>query len=437
MVPPESPPDRPIRLAFLDPGHFHAALTLGASNPSVDDEILVYAPEGPELTDFLALVDAFNRRAERPTRWRPAVRRTPDPLADLVAEGRSDAVVVAGRTAGKLARIRALHDAGLPVLADKPWLVGPEDVDDARHALAGPPLAMEMMTGRHDAATVVLERLVAEAAVFGRFARGPAGEAAIELGSVHHLAKVVNGAPLRRPPWYFDVRVQGDGLADIPTHLVDRAQRLVAAAGAGRPEDVALISARVWPTAVPGDVWRRVTGLEEFPRELAGDVRGGALEYRCNGALRARVGGVDVAMSTRWDLVEPPGGGDAHTMALRGTRCTVEVEQSERTGFRRRIRLQPPGDGRGEADGAWRAVTDALSRAVAAWQAELPGLAVAPAAGGVELALAKASGHESHFSLVLREFVDHVARKAAPAEMTARTRAKYELLAQAIASARG
>ena len=51
-------------LAFLEPGHFHAALTLGTPHPNVREEIFVYAPPGAELDDFLALIDAFNRRAE-------------------------------------------------------------------------------------------------------------------------------------------------------------------------------------------------------------------------------------------------------------------------------------------------------------------------------------------------------------------------------------
>src|SRR5688500_16722141 len=67
-------------LAFLDPGHFHAALTLRERNPRVSDTIIVYAPEGPELREFLALVDAFNRRAERPTAWQPDVRIGDRPL---------------------------------------------------------------------------------------------------------------------------------------------------------------------------------------------------------------------------------------------------------------------------------------------------------------------------------------------------------------------
>lgn len=58
-------------LAFLDPGHFHAALTLGERHPRVRDEIFIYAQQGQELDDFVTLVEAFNRRADQPTSWRP------------------------------------------------------------------------------------------------------------------------------------------------------------------------------------------------------------------------------------------------------------------------------------------------------------------------------------------------------------------------------
>jgi len=40
------------------------------------------------------------------------------------------------------------------------------------------------------------------------------------LDSVHHLEKYVDGVPLRRPPWFFDVRVQGSGVVDIASARV-------------------------------------------------------------------------------------------------------------------------------------------------------------------------------------------------------------------------
>jgi hypothetical protein len=98
-------------LLFLDPGHFHAALTLREPRPRVSPEIFVYAPggaagQGPELRDFLALVARFNGRAERPTRWRPVVIADSDPLARLIEQRRGDVVVLAGRNGGKARTFR-------------------------------------------------------------------------------------------------------------------------------------------------------------------------------------------------------------------------------------------------------------------------------------------------------------------------------------------
>ena len=44
------------------------------------------------------------------------------------------------------------------------------------------------------------------------------------MESVHHLMKVVSGAPNIRPAWFFDAVEQGEGLNDIGTHLVDLVQ---------------------------------------------------------------------------------------------------------------------------------------------------------------------------------------------------------------------
>ena len=216
-------------LTFLEPGHFHAALALGARQPRVSEEIFVYARPGPELDDFLALIEAFNRRPEQPTSWRPVVRKSDQPLDLLIADHPGDVAILAGKNDRKMAMMSRLHDAGFHVLADKPWMVDPTGLEGLRHTLSGDALAVEMMTGRHDITSILTQKLVSERDVFGDFAVA-SPRPTIEISSVHHLEKTVNGRPLRRPAWYFDVRVQGDGLADIPTHMVDQAQRLVAAA---------------------------------------------------------------------------------------------------------------------------------------------------------------------------------------------------------------
>jgi predicted dehydrogenase len=418
-------------LAFLDPGHFHAALTLRERHPRVSDEIHVYAPAGSELDDFLALIDAFNRRPHRPTAWRPVAHAGDRSLERLLADRPGDAVILAGRNDRKMALLRRLHDAGLHVLADKPWLAGGESLDDLRHTLAGGPLAVEIMTGRHEITSLLTRKLVGDSEVFGDFESDGAGVPAIEIGSIHHLEKRVNGAPLRRPAWFFDVRVQGDGIADIPTHMVDLAQRLVAARGSrsGSASTPELRSARRWATRVPRALFERVTGEAEFPPEIGDAVTGNELLYWGNAALSFRLGGVIVALETRWDLTEPAGGGDIHRTVIRGTRAEIRVEQGAATRFGRRLSVSPRLD-------AGR-LRFALERALGTWQSEHPGVGLSAAGAGWEIRVPREldTGHESHFPLVLAEFLSLVERGSAPAALATDTLAKYVLLAEASAEA--
>ena len=401
-------------LLFLDPGHFHAALTLRTRHPRVADEIFVYAREGAELRDFLALVARFNARSAEPTGWRPTVVTSDDPLARLIEERRGDVVVLAGRNGGKARTMRRLHEAGLHVLADKPWLVEAGDLDDIRASLDGWPLATEIMTGRHDVAGRLFAGLVRAPAVFGAFRDATP---AIELASVHYLAKTVDGAPLRRPWWYFDVRVQGSGAVDIPTHLVDQTQRLVD----GVPQ---LVSVQRSPTRVPEAVFCRITGESKFSPDLRSYVDGDTLVYDCNVVLEYRIGSVTTKASARWELETPPGGGDTSRTVAHGTLADVVLEQGPHTGSRRRLTVAPRGDG----------VRNALNALVVSWQREFPGVAVADREGQYDVVIPPSldGGHEAHFALVLDNFLRSIDEGRAPEGLATRTLAKYSLLAAAV-----
>ena len=411
-------------LLFLDPGHFHAALTLRVPNGRVAEEMFVYAHDGAELRDFLTLIERFNRRAEQPTGWRPVVITGDDPLERLVAEKRGDVVILAGKNGGKARTIRRLHESGFHVLADKPWLVEPADLEHVRSSLGGRPFAAEIMTGRHDVAAGLIKRLVGVDAIFGAFRDATPS---IEQDSVHHLEKLVDGAPLRRPWWFFDVRVQGSGLVDIPTHIVDQAQWLVERDAAA----TALVSARASSTRVPLEVFRRITGEPSFPRELASLVERDGLSYRCNAELVYRIGRVTARATTRWDLSAPPGGGDSSRHVVHGTRADIRLEQSAATGHRRRVFVEP------RVEPA--AVENALRAAAEAWQAELPGVAVVPAGPSsyeVTVPSTVDGGHETHFPRVLDAFLTIVDDHRWPAALAERTLAKYTLLAEAAGAAK-
>ncbi len=374
-------------LTFLEPGHFHATLTLRAAHAAVSPEVFVYATAGPELDDFLALVERFNRRAERPTDWRPRVRLSADPLAQLLVERPGDVVVLAGKNGGKARVMRRLHASGLHVLADKPWLVEPADLAEIRASLAGGPIAREMMTGRRDTIGRLVKRLVDDPEVFGGFATD-AARPAIEQESVHHFEKRVDGAPLRRPWWFFDPRVQGSGAVDIPTHQIDQAQWLLDA-DAARGDVPQLLAARGWSTRVPVDVFTRISGAAGVPPALRGAVDGNALRVFCNAELSYRLRGVTARAATRWEVSSPPGGGDTSRLILLERVLT---------------------------GGEWPAV-----QARAVGQASLE----------IDVPAALDVGHEAHFAELLDELLGWIDTGHRPAALATRTLAKYTLLAEA------
>ena len=220
-------------LLFLAPGHFHAALTLRVRNPRVNRAIHVYARPGAERGAFTGLVRSFNTRADDPTDRDLRVHESNAPERALVEERCGNVVVLAGRNQPKLGTIARLHAAGLHVLTDKPWLTDPCGLPDLARVTEGWPLTMDIMTFRHDAIARITHRLAASPDLFGALSVS-SREPAIDLHSVHHLLKVVNGAPLIRPPWHYDTRIQGNGLVDIQSQRLPRPARRERMAGGAR-----------------------------------------------------------------------------------------------------------------------------------------------------------------------------------------------------------
>ena len=391
-------------LVVLNPGHFHAALTLRESHPRLNDDVYVYTEDGPDADRFLRIVQSFNERARAPTRWKLHAYRGRDYLERLQAQRPGEVVIVAGRNDTKMTSINRLHTSGFSVLGDKPWIIGSEGLAMLRDTVGAPPLAMDIMTERHDIANRVQKAFTERPEVFGSF-RTSGSEPAIHMQSVHHLYKVVNQQPLVRPAWYFDIAVQGEGITDVTTHLVDLVQWMT---GGGKPFhydwDVELLSAKQWPTEVPRDVFARITGLQDFPRALRDAVADGALRYLCNAEVSYRLRGIPVKLESLWRLAIPAGGGDTHYAIARGTKADLVVEQ--RTGDRLPDRAYRP-------PGGWRRplCTDTGQRGGSASRG-VPGLELEPAGGAFRIAIPAAlrTTHEEHFAAVLEEFLGCVDR---------------------------
>jgi predicted dehydrogenase len=413
-------------IVILNPGHFHAALMLRERHPLIDDDVHVFAEDGPDVDNFVRLIHAFNDRIVDPTRWTLYVYRGADYLEKLIAQRPGEVVIVAGRNNEKMPLIHLLHAQGFCVLGDKPWLIESEQIGLLREVTASAPLAMDIMTERHEIANRVQRALVQQPAVFGDF-RIDGDQPAIAIRSVHHLYKMVNKRPLQRPAWYFDPAVQGEGIIDVTTHMVDLVQWMT---GNGVRFDfdrhVERLSARQWPTAIPRDVFSCITGLEDFPEILHERVVDGALQYLCNAALSYRLRGIPVEIETLWGLQEPEGGGDLHRAILRGTRSALIVDQGPETGFLTMLTINPVEGG--------KAFAQALTDTVARMQTEFPGLGVEPARAGFGITIPKALRitHEQHFAAVLQTFLGYIDEGTWPANLGSDLDTKYTLLAQAL-----
>ncbi len=122
--------------------------------------------------------------------------------------------------------------------------------------------------------------LVNDRATFGEIVPGSEAEPSVYMESVHHLMKVVAGAPNIRPTWFFDTNEQGEAASDIGTHLVDLVQwTLFPDRAIDYRADIKVLAAQRWPTWIPEADFRRVTNAPGFPKELAPLVKDGRLEY--------------------------------------------------------------------------------------------------------------------------------------------------------------
>ncbi len=213
---------------------------------------------------------------------------------------------------------------------------------------------------------------------------------------------------------------------DVTTHLVDLVQWMT---GNGThfdfERDVDRLSARQWPTAVPRDVFSRITGLEDFPEILRDNVTGDALQFLCNAALSYRLRGIPVEIETLWGLEEPAGGGDLHQAILRGSKADLVVDKGAETEFLTTLTINPVEGG--------KAYAETLDSAVAGMQVEFPGIGIEPAGKGFRVVIPRAlrTSHEQHFAAVLQTFLTYLDEGNPPGNLGSDLDAKYTLLARA------
>lgn len=430
--------DEPLRLMTYEPAHFHAALIQKEMQPDLSSQVDVYATPGPDLEAHLSRIRQFNSRTNNPTHWHEIIHTNADPLALMLAEHPGNVVVVSGKNRGKIDALQKIVGAGLNVLADKPWIIEPEDfpklVETLDTAGSRGVIAYDAMTQRFEISCILPRELVNDPGVFGTLETGSADQPAVQMESIHFLLKEVAGMPVLRPAWYFDIHQQGEALADIGTHVADLVQwTLFPDQAIDYRKDIQIRDASRWPTVITQQQFEHVSGEKEFPNYLYDSIHDGNLDYFSNDSVTYQLRGVFVKLTVEWGFEPPVGSKDSEHAVFRGTKSTVEVRQGKDEGFLPVVYVIPS---RPELKPE---IELALAAKIAALQSKYPGLAMKASGPGFALVIPDSLriGHEAHFALLTRRFLDYVRDpKSLPAWEKPNMLAKYFVTTEGVRLAR-
>ncbi|MFA7231385.1 MAG: putative oxidoreductase C-terminal domain-containing protein [Victivallaceae bacterium] len=410
-------------IVIINPGHFHAGLVLRETHPQLSKDVYIYSEAGQDLDSYMRLVESFNNRSENPTDWKFHVYAAPDFMEKAVAEKKGDIAILAGKNNQKIYYIEKLHNAGFKVLSDKPLTINDDGVKVLERVLSTEPVVMDIMTERHEITSLIQKDLIKDLDVFGKF-RVTEGEPTIVKESIHHLYKTVNGAPLVRPPWYFDVNVQGEGIVDVTTHLADLAQwMLFPGDSINFTKDIQLQMAKHWTTDIPLDKFHLVTKKDAFPESVADSVKDNVLKLLCNGEFIYKIKGIPVKLVVIWNLQAAPGGGDTHFSVMKGSKSDLIIEQGPETGFKPELYVKP--------HFCMDAMEADLKAAIASQGRKDVTVVREDDCFRIDIPAKYRTTHEEHFAEVRNDFLEMLDTGKVPADLKSNLLAKYSLLAAA------
>jgi len=402
--------DDEVIIMTLDPGHFHAALVQKISYKQVDPVVYVYAPEGQDAQDHLKRIEGFNTRANNPTNWNTKLYTGDDFLEKMIAEKPGNVMVTSGNNKKKTEYISKAINAGIHVLADKPMVIDAGDFELLKETFISSEekgvLLYDIMTERYSITSILQNELSKITDVFGELLVGGPENPSITKESVHHFFKYVAGNKIKRPPWFFDVTQQGEGLVDITTHLVDLIQwECFPEVILDYQKDIEVLTAKRWPTEFTPSQFESVTRLTEYPEYLKKDiVNDSVLNVYCNGEIIYKLRGIHAKVSVIWNYRAPEGGGDTHFSIMRGTKANLVIRQGEEQNYTPELYVEPVKEVEN------REFKQKLALAVEKLQEKFPGIELLKLEGKWQIIIPAEYriGHEAHFGQVTQTFLQYL-----------------------------
>lgn len=429
---------RKIELIVLDPGHFHASLLQKDTLTDVNDTIHIYAPEGTGLNQYMESINSYNQRAEAPTSWVSQVYTGDDYLSRMLTEQRGDVVVLAGNNQKKTQYIIESIKAGYNVLSDKPLAITQQDfdllVEAYQLAKEKDLLLYDLMTERYDILNIIEKELLQKKELFGELQQGSPENPSITMESIHHFFKNVSGKPLIRPAWYYDTAQQGEGIADVTTHLIDLVQwQCFPDKTIHYLSDVKVTKATHWPTPITLPEFCQSTQMDSFPPYLHKYVKNNVLEVLANGTLNFTIKGIHIGMKVIWNYTPPTNGGDTFTSIKKGSKATLKIVQNKENGFIKELYIQKVQNTENAT------FKTQLEKTIKKLQDTYPFLSIKERNNGlylIDIPQACRSGHEAHFSKVAKTFLHYLQYKDMPEWENENTISKYYITTTAVEMAK-
>ncbi|HPG37759.1 MAG TPA: putative oxidoreductase C-terminal domain-containing protein [bacterium] len=399
-----------VKIINLDPGHFHAALVQKTMYEQISPVVYVYAPDGPEVEDYLSRINDYNTRSENPTAWDLRVYKGNDYLEKMLAEKPGNVLVTAGNNRKKMDYVKTAIAAGINVLADKPLCINKDDLEKLLKVMAtadsNHTLLYDIMTERFEITTILQRELMQIPAIFGTLQTGTPEEPAVTKESVHHFFKYVSGNPLKRPAWFMDVTQQGEGIVDVTTHLVDLIQwECFPEQIINYKTDIELVGAKRWPTIMTPAQFSTATQLPSYPDYLQKYVdNGGNLQIYANGEINYKIKNIHARVSVLWNFQAPEGAGDTHYSIMRGSQANVTIRQGKEQNYVPELYIEA------SPAGNINNLAVALETEFPGLQAKYPGIGLEKSGSSWHVVIPKTyrTGHEAHFGQVTEKFLQYL-----------------------------
>jgi predicted dehydrogenase len=412
-------------IATLDPGHFHAALVQKTMYPNVAKEVYVYAKPSADLDMHLKRITDYNNRKESPTNWKEVLYTGDDFFKKLISDKKANLVMLSGNNELKSEYILTALQNGLNVIADKPMAIDAKGFEKIKKSFVvakqNKLQLYDIMTERFEITSILQRLLAQEASVFGTLEKGTKEHPAIEKKNVHMLYKTVSGNVLTRPEWFMDITKQGEGIADVMTHVVDLVQWVCFPNQViDYKKDIKILDANHWPTNLTLSQFSALTHATAFPSYLQKQIiKDSILPYYCNGEILYQLKGVYVKTTTLWNYKSEYNAGDMYSSYMRGTKATLKIQQGPNEAFKPVLYIIPNSNDAG--------FEKALNASIAKLQTEFLGVGIEKTGEGYKVTVPNKfnENHEEHFGRVVQFYLGYLDHNNMPNWEVPNMLAKY------------